>query len=221
MGRLGSELSVCVVPNQKAIDAGLKLKQIDSFVWVRVDPGGGRVEQVAVNDGKVPGNGLTEMVCDDDGCGFKSILQSNFFVDNIPPPTEAPSSAPTPVPNVIGPLKTLHDPNMCLDYNFNTGNIYMNPCNGADNQQWDWDPVTGLVRSTGAYSNVCIREDFGAIRGAGCENYPEFSWSFNPYYDNHWMQQLRGDLWANVLISIQATTMSIWAIALLDRISSG
>merc|ERR1719271_1848077 len=36
-------------------------------------------------------------------------------------------------------LKTQHD-DKCLDYNFNTGNVYMHSCHGDDNQLWHINP---------------------------------------------------------------------------------
>ena len=37
-----------------------------------------------------------------------------------------------PVP---GELKTEQD-DLCLDYNYGNGNVYMHPCHGGANQQW-------------------------------------------------------------------------------------
>jgi len=196
LGRAGSELSVCVVPNEKAQQAGLGLKQIDSFAWVRVDPSGGRVEQIAVENGQVPGNGLTEMVCDDFGCGFKSILKADFFVENVPPPTEQPSAAPTEqpsaapttaptiAPNVAGEIRSVYNTNLCLDYNLDNGNLYMLECHGMDNQKWDWDPSTGMISSVGAWSNICMREDFTNIRGDPCNNVAEMKWTLTEVGEN-------------------------------------
>lgn len=99
----GAQLSVCVVPDERAQNGGLVLDKINEFTWQRVDSTTGvSVEQVAVMNGQVAGNGLTDMVCDDDVCNFISILSANFFQTTLlPPPTGAPTVAPTVADNPL------------------------------------------------------------------------------------------------------------------------
>jgi hypothetical protein len=99
MGIPGSQLSVCVTPNEKAQNEGLGLASLDSFTWIREDvQNGGRVEQVAIENGAPYGNGLTTMQCDFNLCQFQSILKADFFVQAGNIPTEMPSSMPTSMP---------------------------------------------------------------------------------------------------------------------------
>lgn len=46
---------------------------------------------------------------------------ADFFVENVPPPTEAP----TPTPNIVGEIRSAYDTNLCLDLNINNGELYM------------------------------------------------------------------------------------------------
>lgn len=54
----GNIISVCVKPNQEAIDDGLFLKSIDSFSWTRE-----AVSQLAIVDGSQADDGLTLYTC--------------------------------------------------------------------------------------------------------------------------------------------------------------
>jgi hypothetical protein len=87
----GTELRVCVRPDQRARDQGMGLEKINEFAWVRTDDNGMTVEQLCILDGQVVG-GLTVMQCDDYRCEFVSLLQAGFF--NAALPTPAPSVAP-------------------------------------------------------------------------------------------------------------------------------
>lgn len=180
LGRAGGELSVCVIPNERARNAGLGLKSIDNFSWIRVDANGGRVEQVAIEDGKVPGNGLTELQCDDDGCGFKSILTANFFRQNLLPPAEMPSSALSSAPdemitNGFGVITSPAYPGKCLDIGLDNSNMSMSDCDYLTTQQWDYEPSTGRILSL--RSDYCIQERFQYIQGNVCENVQDFWWT--------------------------------------------
>ena len=74
---------MCVIPNEKARSEGFGLDKVDGFTWVRTDKTGGSVEQVAIQDGQISGDGLTQMVCDDSGCNFVTMLKADFFVGSV------------------------------------------------------------------------------------------------------------------------------------------
>ena len=105
----GQTLQVCVVPDQRSLDLGFKFDSIEFFDWIRVDTEGNEIRQAAVEYRKAAGDGLTELVCTDDGCTFETLLKANFYSERLGSP--APSAAPTAfnefdycaqfVPNVV------------------------------------------------------------------------------------------------------------------------
>ena len=89
----GQTLQVCVVPDQRSLDLGFKFDSIEFFDWIRVDTEGNEIRQAAVEYRKAAGDGLTELVCTDDGCTFETLLKANFYSERLGSP--APSAAPT------------------------------------------------------------------------------------------------------------------------------
>jgi hypothetical protein len=66
--------------------------------------------------------------------------------------------------NVLGPIRIAADLNGCLDYNPGNGNIYVySPCFEGENQKWDFDPETKTIRSSGAYSNICMKVSHSSL----------------------------------------------------------
>ena len=57
-------------------------------------------------------------------------------------------------------------------------------CNGGDNQKWDWDPISQTIRSTGAWSNICLQEDLLAVKGGACSGAQEFVWTLDKQAEN-------------------------------------
>lgn len=95
----GGVVSVCVTPSQIAIDDGLFLTSIDSFMWVR-----GQIEQPAIEDGIEASNSLTQFYCRPGSlvCSFVSILYADFYQPPTPPPSPAPTLFPSPSPSGPG-----------------------------------------------------------------------------------------------------------------------
>merc|ERR1719463_701879 len=56
-----------------------------------------------------------------------------------------------------GMLSTLHD-DKCLDYNFNTGNVYMYDCHGGNNQLWHINPDGTMGTS---HDSKCLDFNYG------------------------------------------------------------
>mmetsp|Transcript_11793 Transcript_11793/g.24948 ORF Transcript_11793/g.24948 Transcript_11793/m.24948 type:complete len:749 (-) Transcript_11793:183-2429(-) len=90
----GKIISVCVKPNQEAIDDGLFLKSIDSFSWTRE-----AVNQLAIVAGSQADDGLTLYTCGSGSefCTLSTLLYADFY-KTTKPPSSAPSSAPTRTP---------------------------------------------------------------------------------------------------------------------------
>jgi hypothetical protein len=75
--RQGSLVRVCVQPKQRAIDAGVRMRRIDSFIYTRNLTSQGAI----VNNGAVAGNELTELWCATGSllCSFETLLSAYFY----------------------------------------------------------------------------------------------------------------------------------------------
>jgi len=116
----GAPVTVCVAPNQKAIDDGLLLESIDSFTWVR-----DFIEQPAIMAGEGAWNQLTAVTCTPGSvfCQFTSVLYSDFFQ------AELGTASPTPMPVEIDSTEGVYSTYLWawvsgtqvrFDYNLNT-----------------------------------------------------------------------------------------------------
>merc|ERR1719235_2364488 len=78
-----------------------------------------------------------------------------------------------------GELKTEYDDN-CLDYNYGNGNVYMHPCHGGANQQWFFEPGTGLLKTE--WDDKCL--DYNTGNGNvimwDCHGNTNQQWHINP-----------------------------------------
>merc|ERR1719313_379014 len=78
-----------------------------------------------------------------------------------------------------GELKTEYDDH-CLDYNYGNGNVYMHPCHGGANQQWFFEPGTGLLKTQ--WDDKCL--DYNTGNGNvimwECHGNTNQQWHINP-----------------------------------------
>lgn len=82
----GTELQVCVRPNERARNNQMGLALINEFNWKRTDPiSRNTFTQLAVRNGEPASNALTTMTCDALSCTFNSILMAPFFAASLPP----------------------------------------------------------------------------------------------------------------------------------------
>jgi hypothetical protein len=76
--RQGSTVKICVVPKERAIELGLRMRSIDSFYFAKADTA---VIQYAVENGELDFYGMSEMTCikGSDLCWFESILRAEYY----------------------------------------------------------------------------------------------------------------------------------------------
>jgi hypothetical protein len=80
----GQFVKVCVRPVQRALDQGVRLRQIRDFTWtLQADTGTG-IQQIAVQDASPSLDGLTELHCTSGYavCHFETLLYASFFATN-------------------------------------------------------------------------------------------------------------------------------------------
>ena len=78
----GSVVRVCVVPDPEARDAGIYIRRIDSFSFIRTDlPDGSTVSQEAVRDGQSVNPDFTSVFCapGSEVCIMETLLKADFY----------------------------------------------------------------------------------------------------------------------------------------------
>ena len=100
----GEPIQVCVKPTLEAINAGVRMKRINNFVFHR---GTTQSQDAIVNDGTPAINGLTDILCSEGSflCSFTTLLVAKFYdgpgtVYGIGEATLQFGSTPTPTNNV-------------------------------------------------------------------------------------------------------------------------
>jgi hypothetical protein len=90
-----TELRICVVPTQKALDEGVFMRAIEFFYYFRIDERGNTIIQDAIVNRMAAANGLTAGLNCDAGiyCEFSSLIKADFYQDEFG--TDVPTAAPT------------------------------------------------------------------------------------------------------------------------------
>jgi hypothetical protein len=108
---------------------------------------------------------------------YDDLDMDGFYLVDTDGSTRRKLASPPP-----GNLKTEHDVNECMDYNFNTGNVYMDPCHGGNNQQWVFAGQDGAGMLSTLHDNKCLDYNFntGNVYMYDCHGGSNQLWHINP-----------------------------------------